>query len=195
MKDFHFSKIYFNLLIYEDEKSKVRVEIDESPSINLNEEEYSLRISTRYEDCRTVHRNYAIEHHLPPNKHCFPHLQFKFHTEEIGQFRLRIDINDDIEYKRAILGFIYKTKEILGDLEKLSKGITSKMMVINLVNKLNKEGDFLSNKIEQGIKKYSLEFDRKRINKESVTKLKENPLLLNFIGSKNLKNIISNHKN
>ncbi len=93
MKEFHFSKIYFHTLVYDD--SGVRVVVDEKPSINLSEEEYSLRITTRFEDVQTVHRNYAIEHHLPPSAHAFPHLQFRFHTEEIGQFRLRIDVKNE----------------------------------------------------------------------------------------------------
>ncbi len=192
MKRFHFTKTYFNRTLYED--SGVRVLIDERPSIDLKEEEYSLRITTRFEDCRTVHRKYAIEHHLPPSKHHFPHLQFKFHTEEIGQFRLRIDIDDEDEYRDAILGFIYKTRSILQDLERLSKGITDKVMVVRLVDKLDKEGRFLSEKIREGIQRYRLEFDAKRIDRDSFGKLKANPLLLNFLGPENIDYVESQDK-
>lgn len=94
MKELHFSKTYFNKLILDDSESGLRIVINEKPSIEISEEEYSLRISTRYIDSKTINRDYAIEHHLPPSKHSFPHLQFRFHTEEIGQFRLRINIKD-----------------------------------------------------------------------------------------------------
>jgi len=55
-----------------------------------------------------------------------------------------------------------------------------------LVSQLNKEGDFLSEKIAHGIEKYGLEFDAKRKSTVSFDKLKGNPLLLDFIGAKNL---------
>ena len=98
MKELHFSKKYFNKLLFDE--NKIRVVIREIPSIDISDEEYSLRVSTRYED-PAMHRDYVIEHHLPPALHAFPHLQFKFHTEEIGQFRIRIDIKDSEEYKKA----------------------------------------------------------------------------------------------
>ena len=186
MKEFHFTKTYFNSTLFEDAQSRVRVVVDEKPSINLTEEEYSLRVSTRYEDMQTVHRNYAIEHYVPPSTHTFPHLQFKFHTEEIGQFRIRIDVQSDEEYKKAILGFIYKIRNVLMDLERLSKGITSKILVLHLVNTLSKEGDFLSQKVFEGVQKYSIEFDEKRGTGHKIERLKVNPLLLDFIGKKNL---------
>ena len=184
MKEFHFIKTYFNKPIYD--KSGVRVVIDERPSLNILEEEYSFRITTRFENPKTVHRDYAIEHHMPPAKHSYPHLQFKFHTEEIGQFRLRIDIADEMEYRKAVLGFIFKTKSILEELEKYSKGITNDIMVVSLVNQLKSDGDFLSRKIADGIKAYSIEFDRKRLKAGSFGKLKENKLLLDFIGPGNI---------
>ena len=102
MKEFHFSKKYFKKLVCEDQQSNVRIEVTEKPSINLNEEGYSLRVTTRFEEKITINRTYAIEHHLPPITHNFPHLQFKFHTEEIGQFRIRIDLEEDNEFNDAI---------------------------------------------------------------------------------------------
>lgn len=35
MKDFHFSKIYFNKLIFDDQKTKIRVVVDETPSLDI----------------------------------------------------------------------------------------------------------------------------------------------------------------
>jgi len=186
MKELHFSKKYFQKQVFEDIEAKVRVEVSETPSLNITEEEYSLRVTTRYEDPDAIHRNYAIEHHMPPSRHNFPHLQFKFHTEEIGQFRIRIDIEDSDDYKRAILGFIYKIKNVLEDLERLRKGITNEVLVLQLVNQLEKEGDFLSKKISDGIKKYSLEFNEKRGTKDKLSKLSKNPLLLDFLGKENM---------
>ena len=108
--------------------------------------EYYCSIHVVYNTCAPVHRDYAIEHH-PGERHSFPHLQFKFHTEEIGQFRLRIDIKDSAEYKKAILGFIYKIKDVLKHLENFRKGITSEILVLDLVNDLKDEGNFLGQKI------------------------------------------------
>ena len=85
-------------------------------------------------------------------------------------------------------------KETLENLEKFSKGITNEMMVIDLVKKLNEEGKFLSKKIEQGIRKYSIEFDQKRKKEESLGRLKANPLLLGFIGKNNIKLIENEYK-
>lgn len=179
MKPFHFTKTYFNLLLFEDAKAGVRVVINETPSINMAEEEYSLRVSTRFIS-GMIHKDYAIEHHLPPLKHNFPHLQFKFHTEEIGQFRIRIDVNNEEEYRQAILGFIYKIKKQIEKLENLSEGITNKILVVELVNELENEENVLNNKILEGIKKYNVEFDMMENNK--IEKLKQNALLIEFFG-------------
>lgn len=187
MKEFYFSNKYFNKKIFDDSYYNIRVEIKETPSLEISEEEYSLRITTRYEKSKSVYRNYAIEHNLPPAKHCFPHLQFKFHSEGIGQFRIRIDIKNKEEYKNAILGFIYKIKEVLGDLEKIREGITNEILVLRLVNKLEKEGEFLTKKIHEGIKKYSLEFDEKKRLRDKLRKLEEHRLLHGFIGKNNIK--------
>jgi hypothetical protein len=179
MKPFHFTKTYFNLLLFEDAKAGVRVVINETPSINMAEEEYSLRVSTRFIS-GMIHKDYAIEHHLPPLKHNFPHLQFKFHTEEIGQFRIRIDVNNEEEYRQAILGFIYKIKKQIEKLENLSEGITNKILVVELVNELENEENVLNNKILEGIKKCNVEFDMMENNK--IEKLKQNALLIEFFG-------------
>ena len=189
MKPLHFSKTYFHKKILDDPEAKLRVVVKETPSLNISEEEYSLRVTTRYEDPLIIHRDYAIEHHVPPAKHSFPHLQFKFHTEEIGQFRIRIDVKDINEYKKAILGFIYKTKDVLKGLERFRNGITKEILVLELINQLKKEGDFLTIKIRQGIEKYSLEFDRKRGAEDKIERLRKNPLLIGFIGRENVRRI------
>lgn len=185
MKELHFSKIYFKKEIVDDFASGLRVEISEIPCINITEEEYSLRISTRFEEEGIIHRNYAIEHHLEPSKHSFPHLQFKFHTESIGQFRIRIDVSDMDEYKQVILGFIYQIKNILNELEKYKKGITEELLVLDLVDDLKSNSDFLLKKINEGIIKYSTEFD-KGITREKIASLDKHPLLPLFVGKENI---------
>lgn len=185
MKELHFSKKYFKKEILDDPESKIRVVIQEKPSIEISEEEYSLRITTRYEDPKTIHRNWAIEHHMPPAKHSFPHIQFKFHTEGIGQFRLRIDIADQEEYSKVILGFIYQIKNILTDLERFREGVTKEMLVLELVNKLEPERDFLMQKVNESMKNYKLEFDS-GVTQEKIKKLENNPLLTLFMGEENM---------
>lgn len=187
MKDFHFSKIYFNKEIFDDPSTKIRVVIDETPSLDITQEEYSLRISTRHEEDKSIHRDYAIEHALPPSKHSFPHVQFKFHTEEIGQFRIRIDFKDHEEYRKGVLGFIYKIKNILESLEKFREGITEEILVLDLVKKLEREGNLLTQKIQEGIRKYALEFDEEEKLRKNLKRLEQNHLLLNFMGLKNVK--------
>ena len=192
MTELYFSKKYFKEKIVDDPKSKVRVTINENPSFSIAEEEYSLRVTTRYENPATIHRDYAIEHHTDP-PHDFPHLQFKFHTEEIGQFRMRIDIASHEEYKRAIQGFIYKIKEILEDVERFKQGITNEMLVLELVNELKSDSRFLDQKIKESIKKYLPEFD-KGVSKDKIERLGKNPLLIAFMGKENTKLIQENSK-
>jgi hypothetical protein len=137
MKEFHFSKKYFHKLIYDDIKSNIRVVINETPSLDVLEEDYSLRIETHHFEEKIVHRKYAIEHHSKQENHFYPHLQFKFYTEEIGSFWIRLDFVDEEEYKKAILGFIFKIKNVLEQMEKIKKGICEEMVVLELVNELS----------------------------------------------------------
>jgi len=185
MKELQFSNTYFKKKILDDTEARIRVVIKENSCIEMSEEEYSLRITTRYEDPKTVHREWAIEHHLPPAKHSFPHLQFKFHSEGVGQFRLRIDIANNDEYSKVILGFIYQIKNILNDMEKFREGITQEMLVLELVDELKKESYFLDEKIRNGLKKYSVEFDR-GYSYQNFGRLTNNPILKNFLGKDNL---------
>lgn len=193
MKEFHFSKIYFNKLTLDDPKTRIRVVVNETPSLDIAQEEYSLRVATRHEENKTIHRDYAIEHSLPPSKHDFPHVQFKFHTEEIGQFRVRIDFESQEEYKKGVLGFIYKIKNILSYLEEFKKGITEEILVVDLVNNLENESELLTNKIHEGIKKYSVIFDEEGA-RDRLKRLEQNKLLLGFMGLDNVKLIEESYR-
>lgn len=180
MKEFHFSKKYFNVLTLDDPKSNIIVRIKERPSFDVEEEDYSLRVETIFEKEKTIHRNYAIEHHGKQEKHKSPHLQFKFSTENIV-FRLNLNFKDSNEYKKAILGFIYKIKRVLGELEELKPGITEEILVLELVDELKKDELFLNQKIMES----KVEFDEK-ITKKELREMKENPLLIGFFGNKSI---------
>ncbi len=188
MKPFHFTKIYFNTTLFEDSDNNIRISVKETPSLDVTEEDYSLRIETRHYEEKIIHRNYAIEHHSKQEKHSKPHMQFKFHTEEIGTFWITLAINDSEEYKQVILGFIYKISEIISKLEKYHDGITEKILVMDLVNKLKKENNFLDYKIAQSIKAKTIEFD----NKANPKQIADNPLLKIFLGE-NCRKIANSH--
>ncbi len=193
MKEFHFSKTYFKTLTYDDREANIRVLVKEIPSLEISEEEYSLRVETHHEEENLIHRHYAIEHHSKFDKHNYPHLQFKFHTEEIGTFWLRLDFENQAEYKKAILGFIYKIKEVISDLERLKPGITNEILVLDLVNTLSGEGAFLSGKITESIAKYQVEFQDYGLVRDKTKKLTENKLLLGFLGEENVSRVIESN--
>ncbi len=191
MKEFHFSKIYFNKLRLDDEKSKIRIEIKERPSLDIEEEDYSLRVDTWHEDNNQfIRRKCAIEHHREQAKHSYPHVQFKFHTEEIGEFWIKLNFRDSEEYKKGILGFVYKTKEVLENLEKYKQGITREILILEMVNKLRNEGDFLFEKISESIDRREIEFQ----DENKLNNLGKNPLLIKFLGISNIKKIIKTYK-
>jgi hypothetical protein len=194
MKEFQFSKTYFNTFLFDDLESNIRIVVKEKPSFEITEEEYSLRIETHHEEEQYIHRKYAIEHHPQQDKHNFPHLQFKFHTEEVGTFWLHLILQNSEEYQKAILGFIYKIKCVLSDLEKFRTGITEEIMILDEVNKLEKEGEFLSLKISESIAHSQIEFDDNGYARDKLQKLNKNPLLLDFLGKDNLSNMILNYK-
>jgi len=193
MKEFHFSKTYFKTLTYDDRDANIRVLIKEIPSLEVAEEEYSLRVETHHEEENLIHRHYAIEHHSKFDKHNYPHLQFKFHTEEIGTFWLRLDFASAAEYKKAILGFIYKMKEVISDLERLKPGITNEILVLDLVNTLLDESVFLSSKIAESIVKYQIEFQEDGFKRDKASKLTQNVLLLNFLGSHHVSKVMESY--
>ena len=189
MKKFQFSNKYFNRLIYDDPDLNIRVVIKETPSLDISEEDYSLRVETHHEEGDVIHRKYAIEHHSKQDKHNYPHLQFKFHTEEIGTFWLRLEFANQEEYKKAILGFIYKIKDVLNDLERFKPGICKDILVLDLVNNLSEEGIFLSKKISESINKHFLEFKNYGYTRDKINNLHNNPLLINFLGKENITKI------
>ena len=194
MKEFQFSKTYFNTFLFDDSESNIRVVVKEKPSFEVTEEEYSLRIETHHEEEQYIHRKYAIEHHPQQDKHNSPHLQFKFHTEEVGTFWLHLNLQNLEEYQKAILGFIYKIKNVLSDLERFKTGITEEIMILDEVNKLEKEGQFLSLKISESITNSQIEFDDNGYPRDKIQKLNQNPLLLGFLGKDNVSSMIKNYK-
>ncbi|MBN1544318.1 hypothetical protein JW898_02545 [Candidatus Woesearchaeota archaeon] len=189
-----YSNKYFHQTTYDDSKSGIRVEVAEGGNINIIEEGFSLRVKTRSERDVPKHRNYAIEHH-PDQPHDFPHIQFKFITEEIGTIRIRIDLADSEEYDRAVKGFIYKIKTALDELEEHKEGITGEILVLDLVNQLSSESKFLSCKMAEGIAKYSLDFEDKKLRQEGINNLKSNHLLLEFMGRPVINSIETAFKN
>ncbi|MFH0875782.1 MAG: hypothetical protein V1859_07630 [archaeon] len=194
MKQFHFSKTYFNNSCFEYTDTGIRITIKEIPSIDIDEEEYSLRIETRHVEAGEMHRNYAIEHHLGQEKHKTPHLQFKFHTEEIGSFRIFINIKNNNEYESAILGFIYKIKRMLEKLEKIQQGITSDILVLDLVNKLEPHEQFLNMKLSEAFNINKVEFDSSK-SREKIEKISKNELLIEFLGNNNIEKMANNNSN
>lgn len=193
MKEFHFSKKYFNRLIYDDIESNIRIIIKEIPSLDISEEDYSLRVETHHEEDKLIHRKYAIEHHSKQDKHNYPHLQFKFHTEEIGTFWLRLEFNTQEEYRKAILGFIYKIKNILEDLERFKLGICGEILVLDLVNNLSNEGIFLTEKISESIVKHQLEFQNDGYGRDKVKSISRNYLLIDFLGQDNVTKVVESY--
>jgi len=191
MKEFKFSETYFNTLLFDDSESNIRVVIKETPSLEIEQEQYSLRIKTRHEEKEDIYRDYAIEHHPKQEKHKYPHLQFKFHTEEVGTFRLNLSFKNKKEYRRAILGFIFKIKRVISDLEKYKQGITEEILKIDEVNKLEEEGCFLSSKMAESITNSQIEFDGNDPPRDKINKLNQNPLLLDFLGKENVEKIKS----
>jgi hypothetical protein len=182
------TKKYIKKEIYDDHATGIRVIIRETGYFFVFEEGYSLKISTRQSLPKFIHRDYIIEHHVQP-PHNFPHLQFKFTSEEIGQFRLRIDIKNQEEYKKAILGFVYKIKDVISTLEESKPGITSEILNVRQVNSLKIHGDFLTKKIEEGLKKYSIDFDQEKNRRSQIRVMQGHPLFIGFIGKKNISTI------
>ena len=189
MKKFTFSKKYFKTLVYDDPHTSIRVVVNETPSMDIEHEDYSLRIETRHQEIKPVHRKYAIEHHKRQEKHQYPHLQFTFHTEEIGTFWIRLDFKDMNEYENAILGFIYKIKNVLEELEHYKEGISEDILILELVNELSNEGNFLTNKIAESIEKYQIEFQDYLPKKEIMSNINSNELLIEFLGKDNIKKV------
>ena len=75
------------------------------------------------------------------------------------------------------------------------KGITKDILVLELVEDLVKEGDFLTKKIAESIEKYQIEFQDEIPKRELVSKINSNELLIEFLGSHNIKKIQETYKN
>lgn len=179
---FQFLHKYFKKESLKDFDNEIYINITETPTFNIKEEDYSLRIETCQES--NTHRKYAVEHHLG-QKHNKPHLQFKFHSEKIGSIWINLIFETEEEYKKGIEGFIFHSKNIFKELENEHKNLCEEMMHLKEVESLAKEGEFLQEKVTQSIKKGFIEFqnclDEKR--KELI----QNHELLNmFVGEKNI---------
>lgn len=186
MKELHFSKTYFRNLIFDDTAAGLRIVIRERPSLSIVSEEYSLRAALRLAQDPPLHREFAIEHHLPPSVHAFPHLQFKLHSEQIGQIHLRLDVESLGQYRKAILGFIFQIRESLAFLESLRPGIVDEILVSDLVKQLAPEGAYLMSLIHDGILRYSVELRPTASLRAVKPLLPENPFLISFLGKENL---------
>tara|TARA_Y100000034_G_C6877367_1_gene401480 strand:- start:129 stop:434 length:306 start_codon:yes stop_codon:yes gene_type:complete len=97
-------------------------------------------------------------------------------------------------HKKAILGFIYKIKNVLEDLEKFKPGICGDILVLDLVNNLSEEGLFLTKKISESIVKHQLEFQNYGYNRDKVKSLNRNPLLIDFLGKENVSKVVKSYQ-
>ena len=173
-RQFQFLHEYFNSKQFSEHA--IRIEIEETPSFDIQEDEYSLRATLRF---LNENRTTAIEHHPHQERHREPHLQFKLHCDGVGVIRVILTIANEEEYYNAVLGFIYKMKTVLMSLEEVHPGITNAILKIDRVNELAKHGMFLQEKIQESISTVTLERRPARSNIESI---RSNPLLLSFIG-------------
>lgn len=186
MKDLHFIPKYFNKKILDDFNCHLRIEISEEPCINIYEEDYSLRIITSHEnEGNHISRNYAIEHHLNQELHNYPHLKLRFHSERIGQLFLKIDIDSKEDYIKVIKGFIFQIKKILEKFERIRPNIVREILVLDLVNKLEKEYNHFLKKIDESIAKHNVEF-QKKIDGSLLDNVKNNDLLRLFFNEKQI---------
>jgi len=185
MLNFQFRPIYIKNRIFN--KGDVRIEIVEVPCQNPNEEEYRFRMKSRHkEEEIVIHRDIAIEHHEPIgiHPHSSEHLQFKFSSKDIGKIRINLDIKNDDEYKRCILGFLSILRSIIGTFEKYHKNITEEILNLEMFNGLEEHHSFLKEKISNSLIQSRIEMDAeegiKVIDKESLENFKKNEVLLPF---------------
>ncbi len=185
MQNFQFLPLYIKNK--EFDKGDIRIEIIEMPCQNRNEEEYRFRMKSRHiEEEITIHRDIAIEHHQPRDTHPHgsEHLQFKFSSEDFGKIRINLDIKNDDEYKRCILGFLSMLRDIISTFEKHRKNITKEILNLEMFNELENHRSFLKEKIANSLIQSRIEMDAeegiKIINKESLENLKQNEALLPF---------------
>jgi len=185
MLKFQFLPIYVKRKEFSE--GELRVEMIELPCQNPNEEEYRFRIKTRHkEEEIIIHRDMAIEHHQPrgTHPHGFEHLQFKFHSEGFGKIRVNLDVKDDDEYKRCILGFLSILKDIIDKFDKYHKNITEKILNLEMFKGMEEHRSFLREKISSSLAQSRIEMDAKGgikiIDRESLDNIKTNEALLPF---------------
>jgi len=82
---------------------------------------------------------------------------------------------------------------VLEELEKYRKGITREILVLELVNKLKKEGEFLTRKVSENLDKYMVEFEEPPKIGRRISKLEKNPLLISFLGKPNIRKIVKTY--
>jgi len=179
---FQFLYEYFKKSKINDFENDIHIEITETPSFNISEEDYSLRIETCSEG--DIHRDYAVEHHLG-QKHEKPHLQFKFHSEKIGSIWINLLFEDEAEYKEGIEGFIFHSKNIFLDLESEHENLCEELMYVEKVDKLEAQGKFLQTKITKSIVLGLTEF-KNCTDQNRVQLIKNHELLNIFIGEHNV---------
>lgn len=184
MLKFQFLPIYIKNRIYD--KENVRIEIIEVPCQNPEEEEYRFRIKSRHEDEIIIHRDIAIEHHQPreTHPHGVEHVQFKLHSESLGKIRITLDIKNDTEYKKCILGFLYILRNLIKNLEKFSSNISNEVLNLELFDKLENNYYFLRKKIDSSLIESKIDMETnagiKVLNKTQVKEIKDNEALLPF---------------
>ncbi|MBU0628667.1 MAG: hypothetical protein KKC75_05725 [Nanoarchaeota archaeon] len=185
MLDFQFLPIYIKSR--EFNKGDIRIEIIELPCQNPNEEEYRFRMKSRHkEEEIIVHRDIAIEHHQPreTHPHGSEHLQFKLYTEGFGKIRITLDIRNNEEYKRCILGFLSVLKDIIDNFDKYYKNIIKEILNLEMFGNLKDHRNFLKGKISDSLIQSRIEMDTnagiKVINKDLLKYLRANEALLPF---------------
>lgn len=185
MLDFQFLPLYVKNR--EFSKGDIRIEIIEIPCKDPNLEEYRFRMKSRHKKEEIiVHRDIAIEHHQPKetHPHGFEHLQFKLYTEGFGKIRIDLDIKNDEEYKRCILGFLSILKDIINNFDKYHKNISEEILNLEMFKGLEKHRLFLKEKIAGSLTQSRIEMDTnqgiKIIDKETLKDFRTNEALLPF---------------
>jgi len=185
MLNFQFLPIYIKNKEFQNDS--IRIEIIEMPCHNPNEEEYRFRMKSRHKENEIViHRDVAIEHHQPRNvhPHASEHLQFKLYSEGFGKIRINLDIKNDEEYKKCILGFLSILKDLITSFEKYHKDITKEILNLEMFEGIEKHRSFLKGKISASLAQSRIEMDTEKgikvVNKSSLENLKTNNALIPF---------------
>lgn len=185
MQDFQFLPIYIKRK--EFSKGDIRIDIIEMPCQNPDEEEYRFRMKSRHkEEEIVVHRDIAIEHHQPRDihPHGSEHLQFKFNSEGFGKIRVNLDVKNNKEYRKCILGFLSMLKDIITNFDIYHKNIAEEILNLEMFKGLEKNRLFLKSKISDSLIQSRIEMDVDKgiriIDKSSLRDFEENKALLPF---------------